>query len=329
MTRYFFSKIIALLAGVILLIIAYLHNSNSLYVINGDAYGTTWSITSSEYIGDHHKDNIESIINRIDYVASNYKIDSEIAKINNTFKEYQFISKDLFNILKVAKEVEINSNGFYNIMLGKISGELGFSPAFNKNLIQKKVSTFDLDENNYSLIRNSNNWFDLSSIAKGYAVQELHNYLINNNLSNHLIDIGGEVIVNGLNNGDPWTVGIQDPNYINNKPVILIKNINTNFLAIATSGEYRNYNFDIDGNKVTHTINPKTLKSINNNILSVTVVHESSATYADAYATSFNAMGSEMAIEIANKNGIAVMLIIERNNEIEFIYSNKWYDLSL
>ena len=163
----------------------------------------------------------------------------------------------------------------------------------------------------------------------GYAVQELHNYLINNNLSNHLIDIGGEVIVNGLNNGDPWTVGIQDPNYINNKPIILIKNINTNFLAIATSGEYRNYNFDIDGNKVTHTINPKTLKSINNNILSVTVVHESSATYADAYATSFNAMGSEMAIEIANKNGIAVMLIIERNNEIEFIYSNKWYDLSL
>ena len=329
MTRYFFSKIIALLAGVILLIIAYFHNSNSLYVINGDAYGTTWSITSSEYIGDHHKDNIESIINRIDYVASNYKIDSEIAKINNTFKEYQFISKDLFNILKVAKEVEINSNGFYNIMLGKISGELGFSPTFNKNLIQKKVSTFDLDENNYSLIRNSNNWFDLSSIAKGYAVQELHNYLINNNLSNHLIDIGGEVIVNGLNNGDPWTVGIQDPNYINNKPIILIQNINTNFLAIATSGEYRNYNFDIDGNKVTHTINPKTLKSISNNILSVTVVHESSATYADAYATSFNAMGSEMAIEIANKNGIAVMLIIERNNEIEFIYSNKWYDLSL
>ena len=83
-----------------------------------------------------HKDNIESIINRIDYVASNYKIDSEIAKINNTFKEYQFISKDLFNILKIAKEVEINSNGFYNIMLGKISGELGFSPTFNKNLIQ-------------------------------------------------------------------------------------------------------------------------------------------------------------------------------------------------
>ena len=184
-------------------------------------------------------------------------------------------------------------------------------------------------DSNYSLIRNSNNWFDLSSIAKGYAVQELHNYLINNNLSNHLIDIGGEVIVNGLNNGDPWTVGIQDPNYINNKPIILIKNINTNFLAIATSGEYRNYNFDIDCKKVTHTINPKTLKSINNNILSVTVVHESSATYADAYATSFNAMGSEMAIEIANKNGIAVMLIIERNNEIEFIYSNKWYDLSL
>ena len=105
--------------------------------------------------------------------------------------------------------------------------------------------------------------------------------------------------------------------------------MNTNTLLKIEKSVIRFKYFDIDGNKVTHTINPKTLKSINNNILSVTVVHESSATYADAYATSFNAMGSEMAIEIANKNGIAVMLIIERNNEIEFIYSNKWYDLSL
>ena len=47
------------------------------------------------------------------------------------------------------------------------------------------------------------------------------------------------------------------------------------------------------------------------------------------YKTRNGQLAVEKYHEIANKNGIAVMLIIERNNEIEFIYSNKWYDLSL
>ena len=329
MTRFFISKIIALIAGIVLVIVAYAHNFNSLYVISGKAYGTSWSISSSEYIGDHHKEKIEFIINKIDYVASNYKEDSEIALINKNFKEYQFISDDLFKILIIAKDVELKSEGFYNIMLGKISSNLGFSPTFNQNLIQKKTSTFDLNERNNSLIRNNNNWFDLSSIAKGYAVQEIHEYLLQNNLNNHLIDIGGEIIINGYNKGKPWSVGIQDPYSFNNKSNYIIQNIDGKFIAIATSGEYRNYKLDANGNKVTHTINPKTLKSIDNNILSVTVVHEYSSTYADAYATSFNAMGSDNAIRIANENNIALMVMIIVGDDVKNLYSDKWYDLNI
>ena len=63
MSRYLFSKIIALLAGISLLAVAYFHNTNSVYGISGNAYGTYWSISSSEYIGDHHKEEIEKIIN--------------------------------------------------------------------------------------------------------------------------------------------------------------------------------------------------------------------------------------------------------------------------
>jgi thiamine biosynthesis lipoprotein len=306
-TRFLLSKILALLAGILLVIVAYNHNSNSLYLINGNAYGTSWTISSSEYISDHHKEKIEIIINKIDYVASNYKEDSEIALINKNFKEYQFISNDLFNILAIAKDVELKSEGFYNIMLGKISSNLGFSPTFNQNLIQKKISTFDLDEKNNSLIRKNNNWFDLSS----------------------LIDIGGEIIINGFNKGKPWSVGIQDPYSFNDNSNYIIQNKDGKFMAIATSGEYRNFKLDSNGNKVTHTINPKTLKSIDNNILSVTVVHEYSSTYADAYATSFNAMGSDNAIRIANENNIAIMIMTLDGDEEINLYSDKWYDLNI
>ena len=324
MTRNLFSKLIALIAGIILLVVAYNHNQKSLYEISGSAYGTRWSISSTEYISDLHKNNIISIINRIDYVASNYKEDSEIAIINfsqgNDFK----ISSDLLNILIIAKDVENSSDGFYNIMMAKVSGQLGFSPDFNNTLNQTKVSSYTIDDQNFILYRDSSNWFDLSSIAKGYAVQTIHNYLKDNNMNNHLIDIGGEIIVNGSSTEDNWKIGIQDPSSISNKALKVITNKNSSFLAIATSGEYRNYKIDDNGDKVSHTINPNTLKSISNKILSVTVLHESSATYADAYATALNVMGLEKALDKSNELNIASMFILEND---EIVYSNKWYDL--
>lgn len=324
MTRNLFSKLIALTAGIILLIVAYNHNLKSLYEISGTAYGTRWSITSTEYISDLHKNNIISIINRIDYVASNYKKDSEIALINFSQKNNFKISKDLLNILTIAKDVEGSSNGFYNIMMAKVSSQLGFSPRFNNTLNQTNISSYNIDTQNLILSRDSSNWFDLSSIAKGYAVQSIHNYLKENNMNNHLIDIGGEIIINGKNIDDNWKVGIQDPSYMNNKALKIITNDNSSFLAIATSGEYRNFKIGDNGNKVSHTINPKTLQSINNKILSVTVLHESSATYADAYATAFNAMGYKQAFVKSNELNVASMFVL--NND-EIVYSNKWYDL--
>ena len=324
MTRNLFSKLIALTAGIILLIVAYNHNQKSLYEISGTAYGTRWSITSTEYISDLHKNNIISLISRIDYVASNYKKDSEIAVINFSQKNNFKISNDLLNILTIAKDVEGSSNGFYNIMMAKVSSQLGFSPRFNNTLNQTNISSYNIDTQNLILSRESSNWFDLSSIAKGYAVQSIHNYLKENNMNNHLIDIGGEIIINGKNIDDSWKVGIQDPSFMSNKALKIITNDNTSFLAIATSGEYRNFKIGDNGNKVSHTINPKTLQSINNKILSVTVLHESSATYADAYATAFNAMGYKKAFVKSNELNVASMFVL--NND-EIVYSNKWYDL--
>ncbi len=327
MSRFFLSKIIALLAGLVLIILAYNHNQNSVYVISGNAYGTSWSITSSEYIADNHQEEIKQIIKDIDYIASNYKSESEISQINMNYSQYQFISKDLFNILKVAKEVENLSNGYYNIMLGKVSSSLGFAPDFGENTLQKTATSYDLDEKNNSLIRYSQNWFDLSSIAKGYAVQQIHKYLSINNLINHLIDIGGEIIISGSKNGKPWNIGIQNPLSKIESSTITINNGKYEFLAIASSGEYRNFMYDDSGNKITHTINPKTLTSINNKVLSVTVISETSATYADAFATAFNAMGVKNAMNVSNENNISTMIIYRNNNDVKTIYSDKWYDL--
>jgi thiamine biosynthesis lipoprotein len=327
LSRKLISKLIALCVGLFCVFIAYNSNSNKTYSISGNAYGTSWSIVSSSYIADHHEKNIIKIIDHIDFVASNYKINSEIAIINKQPTNTElYISNDLYNILNIAEDINKLSNGAYNIMLGKVSSKLGFAPDFNMDLIQDKEDGYLLINDN-KLIKQSKNWFDLSSIAKGYAVQLIHEYLITNNLTNHLIDIGGELIVNGSNHSTPWMIGIQDPNSFNDKAIHVIKN-NDNFLAIATSGEYRNFKIS-DNKMITHTIDPKTLLSIDSKILSVTIVHEESATQADAMATAFNVIGYPDALNIANDNNIAMMLVIGSEGESELIYSNKWYDLGL
>ena len=57
------------------------------------------------------------------------------------------------------------------------------------------------------------------------------------------------------------------------------------------------------------------------------MVNDYSATYADAYATAFNAMGLNRAIEIANNENIATMVIYQNDESVEINYSDKWYDL--
>ena len=112
MTRKLLSKLIALVAGIVLTIVAFNHNQTSIYQINGQAYGTSWSVVSSQYIGDHHKNNIINIINNIDFVASNYKNNSEISII-------PIISFRII-ITKTSQQVQsINFIKFFEVFLAE------------------------------------------------------------------------------------------------------------------------------------------------------------------------------------------------------------------
>lgn len=329
-SRQFISKIFAFFVGLSCVYIAYEFNSKSNTVLSGSIYGTTWTISSSDYISDYHQVNINKILNSVDSVASNYKDTSEVSIINiKPLNNYFEISDELTELITTAEIVKNQSNGFYDITLGKISASKGFSPDFGLDLsddISAGNKKYELKTN--KLIKYQDFWFDMSSIAKGFAVQQIHDYLISNDLTNHLIDIGGEVIINGTNKSNAWVIGIQDPRNQLDKPFFLVSNDKSNFLAIATSGEYRNYRYDND-KLVTHTFDPFTKKSISGNLESITIISQNSATIADAYATAVNVMGFERGLDFVNSNGIAALFIINEEGELKSIKSQKWYDLEL
>ncbi|MCO7021486.1 FAD:protein FMN transferase, partial [Vibrio paracholerae] len=132
-------------------------------------------------------------------------------------------------------------------------------------------------------------------------------------ITNYLVEIGGEMVVSGLKpNGDPWKIAIE-------KPLpgerTLQKVLAFDFpQAIMTSGTYRHY-FDQDGQRYTHIIDARTGAPVKHHTVSVTVLHDD-PTQADAWSTALLCLGTTQGLEVANKNQIKALFIDELNGEL-------------
>ena len=141
---------------------------------------------------------------------------------------------------------------------------------------------------------------DFNSVAKGYTVDLLAELVERFGAENYLVDIGGEVRCRGVNaQGDPWRIGIETPFDGNMSDGAYVqRRIRMSAGGLATSGNYRRFYVDAQGNKVAHTIDPRTGRSAVSRLLSVTVAAESCAE-ADALGTMCLAMGADDALAAA------------------------------
>ncbi len=147
---------------------------------------------------------------------------------------------------------------------------------------------------------------DLNSIAKGYTVDVVARALEELGAKNYLVDIGGEINSKGVNaKGNPWRIGVESPidgNMTNGEFLQKCLEIKPDspYRAMATSGNYRRFYLNDAGERVSHTIDPRTGMSRHSSLLSVTVVAPNCA-LADAYSTMFMAVGGEEAIALSKQ----------------------------
>jgi|GEM_PF-4686849 len=132
-------------------------------------------------------------------------------------------------------------------------------------------------------------YLDLSASAKGFGVDVLSELLSREGLSDHLVEIGGELRSSGAKpGGAPWVVAIEKP--------------------VATSGNYRNF-FESGGVVYPHTISRDSGRPVSSRLLSVSVI-EDDCLKADALATALMVMGAEKAQAFAKKKKVAAFFII-------------------
>ncbi|WP_261138525.1 FAD:protein FMN transferase [Serratia quinivorans] len=161
-------------------------------------------------------------------------------------------------------------------------------------------------------------YVDLSSIAKGYGVDVIAQYLQSQQVKNYMVDIGGEVRTRG-HNGEkkPWRIAIERPTAGMEQKAQLV--IQPGEMSIATSGDYRNY-FEQDGVRYSHTIDPVTGKPIHHHLVSVTVLSPTCMA-ADGLSTGLNVLGPERGMALANLMGIPVFMIVKTAKGFEERYS--------
>ncbi|MEE0866919.1 MAG: FAD:protein FMN transferase [Clostridia bacterium] len=124
--------------------------------------------------------------------------------------------------------------------------------------------------------------FDLGGIAKGYIADKMCEYMKSEGAEDFIIDLGGNVIVNGK-----YTVGIRNPF----SPDEIYAAFELENKSAVTSGAYQRY-FEYNGVRYHHIIDPRTGKCAESKVASVTVISPSSM-QADALSTALFVLGEE------------------------------------
>jgi thiamine biosynthesis lipoprotein len=180
-------------------------------------------------------------------------------------------------------------------------------------------------DNHYLKKEDARITLDASAIAKGYACDVIADLLRKNGSKNLLVDIGGEVVLQGVNDkGKPWRVGITRPTIdATGVEKELQEVIESSDMCMATSGNYLQYYY-VDGQRRSHTIDPRTGYPVDHSLLSATV-KASSCMRADALATACMVLGEEEALQmIAQTSDAACYLIVADSDSLRIVTSERW-----
>ena len=294
----------------IILFISCEEKEPQLAVLQGNAFGTTYTIqyyASAAKDGNSEKfiieNGLDSVIYAVNKSVSTYMAESDISKINRGDKTVvvDTIFKEVFQI---SEAVFNNSHGYFDPTIGVLRNAYGFGDVKPIKNIDAAVLDSLLQFVGFNKVAISEDgtvkkaqpeiYFDFNAVAKGYGIDCIGNYLESKGVSDYLIEVGGEILSKGTNKakGKLWVVGIEnvDSSIEDREYATTIK---LQDKGMASSGNYRKFRMDsLSGKKYVHTINPLTGSAEQSDVTSATVI-AASCGVADAYATALMALGLE------------------------------------
>ena len=302
--------------------------------VTGETMGTYYKITYSDTI--RIQEGVDSLLKAINQAVSTYIPDSDISQFNRSDSGMIFQEGHFTRNFRIASQFFEMSGGLYDPSVMPLVNYWGFGTTGKHpemdidslsvdSLLQivglKKIIREE-SEGRLKLIKsNPGNELDFSSVAKGYAVDRIALRLDSLGIAHYLIDIGGEMVLKGLNpKGQAWSIGINTPEE-GAGLTESVRYISLSGKALATSGNYRNF-YTRDGKKLSHTIHPITGYPERNELLSATVIAPDCAS-ADAWATTCMVSGLQRSREYLRQYpDVSACLIYVSADTMAFEYQN-------
>jgi len=278
------------------------------FAFNGSTMGTTYHIIiTGPALNTSQRSAIATSVDSalIDYnrILSTYEDQSEISLFNRNESIHPIrVSQTLRRVVKAGQDFCKASNGAFDITIMPIVNffGFGFEPGENRFPTVEEIDAWlqltgcdKLEVGESELTKaDPRISIDLSAIAKGDGADHIADLLLARGLENVFVEIGGEIVTHGVNRkGKNWKVGIDRPTYGGAPGADLQHIIHLSEKAIASSGDYRNYR-EVEGKRISHTIDPRSATPITHNLASVSVI-ANSCLIADGMATSVMVMGAE------------------------------------
>ena len=299
----------------------------------GTRYHITWLGSAEQPSPEQLHSGIEAVLEDVNASMSTWREGSEISRFNRSpAKEWFSLSQPFADVFAMARLVSEASGGAYDVTVAPLVNLWGFGPEMGeevpaaadiaaalKNVGQGRL---DFDPRGPALRKPGPMALDFSSIAKGYGVDRVAEWLEAQGVQHYLVEIGGEIRVAGHSpRGEPWRIAIEKPSPDALRAVgrSVQETIILTDAALATSGDYRNF-FEVDGVRYSHTLDPRTGTPVRHELVSVTVIHPS-ATMADAWATALTVLGAEAALALAQKEQLAVYLVVREGGDFRSLVS--------
>ena len=294
----------------------------------GTVFGTSYSIIYDSDV--NYETKIDSLFYMINKSMSTYQANSDISKLNRN--ESFEIDEHFKKVYDASKEIFGQTEGAFDPSIGNVVNAWKFGAEHTIDVIDSlKIDSlmqyvgYDKTYRHDNTIRKSNPnvYIEFNAIAKGYAVDVIGEFLESQKVNNYLIEIGGEIRVKGINSEKQsnWKVGVEEPNFEGKQSIL--KAITLQDEAMATSGTYRKFKVDENGNRYAHIIDAETGYPSKTNLLSISVIANDCMT-ADAYATAFKSMGiDKVKTFLKSHPELKVFLIFENDNkELETLALN-------
>jgi FAD:protein FMN transferase len=279
-------------------------------------------VSSDEAWAEARIDDAVAEIQRIEALFTTFKEDSQTNQINAQAGIAPVkVDREVFDLIQRSLRISRLTQGAFDITYGSIDKSLW---NFDTNMTalpdpataRRMVRLIDyrnviLDDTECSVfLKEKGMRIGFGGIGKGYAAEIARRLLIQKGVESGIVNASGDLTTWGNQpNGEPWTIGIADPD-AKNQP---FSYFNISNVAVATSGNYEKFVM-IGGKRYSHTIDPKTGLPVSG-IKSVTIISPN-AEIADAMATPVTVMGVKVGLDLINQMQGMACIIIDDNNRV-------------